>query len=136
MLPSIETTDYLTTALLAEQKEKTETFAIHMKENIVSGTIDDLAALQQSIYLTLSIEADQYIIYPHTYGLKTIDLIGEQPYYIRAILTDRIKDALLRDDRITDVTNFEFENNKNKMHVTFTVSTIYGAMNVTKVVSY
>lgn len=96
--------------------------------NFISGMIDGRAALEQSIYLMLSIEADHYIIYPYTYGIKTLDLIGKPMYYVMAIIPERIKETLLSDDRITDVTDFEFETAKNKLTVKFLVHSIYGEM--------
>lgn len=104
--------------------------------SVLSGTIDDLDALKQSIYLMLNIEADQFIIYPYTYGLRTLDLIGKPIYYVMAIIPERIKETLLFDDRITDVSDFEFEMNKNKLGVKFNVTTIYGNIEEETVVLY
>lgn len=95
-------------------------------EYIIGGKIDGLAALQQHIYLTLSIEADQYIIYPYTYGVKTLDLIGKPYYYVMAVIPQRIEEALLSDDRITGVSDFEFQVSGNKLMVKFVVHSIYG----------
>lgn len=128
MLPNtmnIENVDDLT-AGLEESQEKTKTFSLDTKNNTIVGFIDDLNALRQSIYLLLNIEADQYIIYSYTYGMNTLDLIGKPIYYVIAVLPDRIKETLLTDDRITDVSGFEFEVNKNKLHVQFVVTSIYG----------
>lgn len=102
----------------------------------IGGRIDDVTALKQSIYLMLSIEADQYIIYPHTYGVNTLDLIGKPSYYVMAVLPDRIKETLLSDDRITDVSDFEFEVDGNKITAKFVVATIYGEMKEEMVVIY
>ena len=103
---------------------------------IISGMIDGLAALRQSIYLMLSIEADQYIIYPYTYGIQTVDLFGKPIHYIMAIIPERIKATLLSDDRITDVSDFEFERDGNKLNVKFVVHSIYGDIEEDMVVIY
>jgi hypothetical protein len=95
-----------------------------------------LDAVRQSIYLILSVEADQHIIYPYYYGLSTLDLIGKPVQYVAAIISSRIKEALLMDDRITDVSDFEFEPSKNKLQVTFVAHTIYGNVNAETVVNY
>lgn len=116
--------------------EKTKTFGININDNTIGGMIDGLDALQQAIYLILSIEADQHIIYPYNYGISTLDLIGKPVQYVAAVISDRIKEALLTDDRITDVSDFEFESSKNKLHVTFIVHTIYGNINTETVVNY
>ena len=98
--------------------------------------MDGLVALQQSIFLMLSTEADQYIIYPYTYGIKTLDLIGKPSYYVMAVIPERITETLLSDDRITDVTDFEFEIKENKLTVKFVVHSIYGDVEGETVVIY
>ena len=98
--------------------------------------IDGREALQQHIAMLLSIEADQYIIYPYTLGIKTVDLIGMPYYYVIAVIPGRIKDALLNDERITDITDFEFEVNRNELHVTFVVHSIYGDITEETVVNF
>lgn len=112
-----------------EEQAKTQTFGFNRSEKYVYGKVDGLEALEQSIYLALHIEADQHIIYPYTYGIKKVDLIGKPNYYVAAVLPERIRDALVSDDRITDVSDFEFETNKNKLSVRFVVHTIYGDIN-------
>lgn len=133
MLPSIENADDVILNSVEIEQQKTQTFSINtIKFNTIKaqyyigGKVDRLAALQQNILLMLSIEADQYIIYPYTYGINTLDLIGKPSYYVMAVIPERIKETLLSDDRITDVTDFEFETNGNKLSVKFVVHTIYG----------
>lgn len=100
------------------------------------GKIDGLEALRQSLYLLLAIEADQYLIYPHTYGVNTLDLIGKPYYYVLAVLPDRIKETLMSDHRVVDVSDFEFKVNKNKITVQFVVYSIYGNVEMETEVTY
>lgn len=102
----------------------------------ISGMVDGLAALQQSIYLILNIEADQYIIYPYTYGVRILDLIGKPSHYVMAVIPERIEEALLGDDRITSISDFEFEVKDNKVAVKFIVHSIYGDIEEETVVIY
>lgn len=138
MLPNIENTDDLILDVESEEQENTKTYAIRQITAIpyIGGMIDGVEALKQHIYLTLNTEADQYIIYPYTYGLQTLDLIGKPHYYVMAIIPDRIRDALLSDDRITDVTDFEFTADGKKLHVQFIVHSIYGNLEEEAVVTY
>lgn len=129
MIPNNENTenlDDLVSDFEEDEQENTKTFGLNITENIISGMVDDIDALRQSIYLMLNTEADQYIIYPYTYGLTTLDLIGMPDYYVTAVIPERIKETLLSDDRITDVSDFEFEVMDNKLNVKFIVHTIYG----------
>lgn len=133
MIPNI---DDLVLDFKEEEAEKTKTFGINFTSNVVGGTIDELEALKQSIFLLLNTEADQFIIYPYTYGLKTLDLIGKPYYYVMAIIPERIKEALSDDERIVDVSDFKFNVDKNKLHVQFVVQSIYGDVNEETVVIY
>lgn len=136
MLPNTENLNELILKFGATDQNKTQTFAINTTENIMGGRINGLDALKQSIYLMLSIEEDQHIIYPYTYGIKKSDLMGKPIDYVMAIIPERISEALLSDDRITKVSNFEFVTNKNTLHVSFIVNTIYGTTNAETMVRY
>lgn len=136
MLPYGENTDDLILDFEDDVVENTQTFELNMKQNVVGGKIDELTALKQSIYLMLTIESDQYIIYPYTYGIKTIDLIGKPYYYVMAVFPERVKETLLSDDRITDVSDFEFTIDGNKLNVKFIVHSIYGELEEETVVIY
>lgn len=95
-------------------------------EDRINGNTDDLLALQQSIYLILGTERYEHIIYSWDYGVELLDLIGKPIPYVMAVIPRRITEALTQDDRIEDVTDFEFEHNKQKLHVTFVVKSILG----------
>ena len=114
----------------------TKTFGLNTTNNTIGGFVDGLAAVKQSIYLMLNTESDQHIIYPYTYGLKTVDLIGKPMPYVAAVIGERIKETLLSDYRITDVSDFEFEHERNKLNVKFVVNTIYGNIDTETVVAY
>ncbi len=136
MIPNDGNINDLILTLNGESQSNTQTFGINLADNIIGGKIDDLDALIQRIYLMLSIEADQYIIYPYTYGITTLDLIGKPIHYVMAILPERIKAVLLSDDCILDVTDFEFEKNKSKLGVKFRVHSIYGETQAETEVAY
>lgn len=89
--------------------------------NRIIGYVDDLESIKQAIYLILSTERYQYLIYSWDYGVELIDLIGKPMPYVIAEVPRRITEALTQDDRIKDVVDFEFEAKGNKLNVTFTV---------------
>ena len=101
----------------------------------INGYTDDLEAVIQSIYLILSTERYKYIIYSWDYGIELLDLIGQPMPYVEAELPRRISEALLQDDRITKVDGFEFTRNRNKLLVTFYVTTNHGKIHVEKEVA-
>ena len=95
-------------------------------EQRIYGNIDGIEALKQAIYLMLSVERYENIIYSWNYGIELSNLFGKDKYYVMAELERVITEALLIDDRINEVTDFEFDTNKNNVHCTFTVKSIYG----------
>ena len=136
MLPNTKNINELILQKQESGRQNTKTFSLNLTNNTIGGKIDGLEALAQSIYLMLNIEADKHIIYPYTYGVSLIDLIGKPSHYVEAVVPGRIKEALMRDDRITNVSNFKFETYKNKLMVEFVVNTIYGEIEKEMVVSF
>ena len=100
----------------------------------ITGTIDQIQAVEQAVFLILTTERYQWLIFSWDYGVELQNLIGKDPEYCIPEIERRIREALLQDDRITAVENFEFELNKRKVLTTFTVISIFGNINVEKVV--
>lgn len=92
----------------------------------INGHTDDLDAIAQTIYLILGTERYEFLIYSWDYGVELVDLYGKPMPYVMSELPRRITEALTQDDRIEDVTDFEFEVNGKKLHTTFTVITNKG----------
>ena len=80
----------------------------------------------QAIHLILSTERYKYNIYSWDYGVELIDLFGKPMPYVMSELPRRITEALTQDNRIDNVTNFEFEQKGKQLHTTFTVVTTAG----------
>lgn len=116
--------------------EPSKTYKLNTEKNRIVGFIDRLEAVKQAIFLMLSIERYDYIIYSWNYGVEFKDLIGKPVPYVISEVKRRIEECLLQDDRITAVDSFIFENNKNSVHVTFIARTIYGDIEAEKEVSY
>ena len=104
----------------------TNTYRIIIDKDRVSGETDGLDAMKQAVYLILSTERYSYPIYSWNYGVELKDLFGQPTTYVEAVLEYRIRDALMADERITDVRNFEFSSQKNTVSATFEVVTNQG----------
>ena len=100
----------------------------------ITGTIDQIQAVEQAVFLILTTERYQWLIFSWDYGVELQNLIGKDPEYCIPEIERRIREALLQDDMITAVENFEFELNKRKVLTTFTVISIFGNINVEKAV--
>lgn len=118
------------TTTLSTQLQQTEiptnTHKIIYNKDRVSEYTTGLEAMRQAVYLIMNTERYKYPIYSWNRGIELLDLIGQQMTYVIPTVKERITDALLQDDRILSVSDFEFEQNGNKLHVKCVVNTIFG----------
>ena len=100
--------------------------------SLSGGMIDGLAAVRQAVYLILNTERYDFLIFSWDYGIEMNSLIGREKEYVYPEVRRRITEALMQDDRIKEVTNFEFTNKKGKIAVSFTVHCIFGDFSAEK----
>lgn len=105
------------------------TFQIHHDILTITGSIDGIQAVEQAIYLILNTERYEWLIYSWNYGVELRSLIGMPTQYCIVEIQRRVSEALLQDDRITAVENFEFTVNKKQVLTTFKVVSIFGEIN-------
>jgi hypothetical protein len=91
-----------------------KTYYINRNTNRISGYIDDKDAIVQAIYLILSTERYESYIYNWYYGVELDSLVGKDRDFVKSELKRRIAEALLEDDRILDVTDFDITFDKDK----------------------
>ena len=106
---------------ITEQTYPSRTYQVAFESNRVDGYVDDLDSIKQAVYLILSTERYQSLIYSWDYGVELVDLIGKPIPYVLSELPRRIKEALTQDNRISDVVDFDFEQHGKKLYVKFTV---------------
>ena len=117
--------------------QPSKNYKMHIDDDTIKGTCTDLDAMIQVIYKILNTERYQYPIYSWNYGIELSDLIGEPISYVCAELERRITEALVWDDRIKSVSDFEFNiDKKHEVVCTFVVHTIFGYVNTNKGVTY
>ena len=103
--------------------------------NRIRGYTDGLDALKQAIYKVLNTERYEYPIYSFNYGIELESLLGKDPIYVQIELKRRIRECLLRDDRITEVDNFRFEMAGDSIKCTFDVHSTFGNLMVSREVT-
>lgn len=111
-----------------------KTFRLNHNNLTITGTIDQIQAVEQAVFLILNVERYQWLIFSWNYGVELHNLIGKDPEYCLPEIERRVRKALLQDDRITAVQDFQFEINKKQVLTAFTVVSIFGEINVEKVV--
>ena len=107
-----------------------KTYYINRNTNRISGYIDDKDAIIQAIYLILSTERYESVIYNWYYGTEFDSLVGKDRDFVKSELKRRIAEAILEDDRILDVTDFDISFNKDVANVVFLVETNIGDINI------
>lgn len=115
-------------------KQPNKTYKLDINNEFIDGFVDDLTAIEQAIYKILNTERYEYIIYSWNYGSEISKLFGEPIPFVYSELERFLSEALLQDDRIMKVENFEFNSIKNSVSVRFTVFTTEGDLRIEKVV--
>ena len=102
-------------------------YKMKIEKECIENSINGIEAVKQAIYKILLTDRYKYEIYNWNYGIDIGELIGKDKNYVKAILPEKIKDALKPDDRIEEVYDFVFEDiDKTTLKLTFYVKTIYG----------
>lgn len=92
--------------------------------------IDSVKAMEQAIFCILNTERYEYLIYSWDYGVEMQEIIGIDEDILLSEIERRITEALLSDSRVVSVYNFDFEKNKKEVLCNFSVSTIYGDLEI------
>lgn len=113
-----------------ESTEPSNTFFIDFEKGRISGFIDEKEAVKQAIMLILNTERYKFLIYSWNYGAELEALVGTHPDIVEDECERLISEALLQDDRITAVYDFEFSRNRDTLLVSFKVDSIYGDIDI------
>ena len=130
----IPTTSGVLSTDLTVERQPTKTYKLNIDNNTINGMCDGLDSMAQVVYKILNTERYANIIYSWNYGIELLDLFGEPIDYVVSELQRRITEALLQDDRILSVDEFEYNTDRKNVYMTFTVHTIFGDFQTGKVV--
>ncbi len=135
MIPSITATAFIGLNETAEQSSRT--FGMNVSDEVIRGHTDELEAMKQAVFKILQTERYQNLIYSENYGTELADLFGQPMSYVQPELERRITEALLQDERILSVGDFEFSNKrKGELLATFKVKTVFGDFSGERSVNY
>lgn len=117
---------------VAPTPQPSRTYVLNFDTGEVGGMIDGEAAIRQAIRKAIITARFRYLIYgyEHLYGCELEDLIGQDlPIeLLNAEIPRLISEALLVDDRISDVYNFTITRNGDGLFVSFFVDTTEGTL--------
>lgn len=111
------------------------TYKMNINDEIIKGKTDYIEAVKQAVYKALNTERYDYPIYSWNYGVELKDLFGMSRDYAISELPRRITEALITDDRIIAVEDFQFSYKKGAVAVTFKVITTMGEFTARKEVN-
>jgi hypothetical protein len=117
---TIETQPSLTWAMNINEPEMLD----EVKNSFI-GKVDEEDAVLQAAMKILQTERGAFDIYSDDYGIELEDLRGRDMIYCESEVPVRIKEALMVDDRIENVSNFSVERSDDRraLHVSFTIET-------------
>ena len=116
---------------LEETQYASQTYKLDLTSKRINGMIDDKEALLQSIIKTINTERYSCVIYNGEYGTEKESLIGQDFDYVIADLPRRLSEALLVDDRILSISDFEYTKEADSLIASIMVNTVYGEIPVT-----
>lgn len=102
------------------------TYKIDFDKGRIVGYIDGLEAVKQAVHKILLTERFNYLIYSPDYGAELEGLIGKPRAYVRSEIKRRVREALMQDDRVVDVVDFDIRFEEETAYASFTVISIYG----------
>lgn len=114
-------------ASVSPKEQPSRTYRLEPNGKRIIGFIDGLDAMKQAALLILNTERFRHEIYSWNYGNEISTALGEDFGLAQSNVKRFIKEALLQDERISDVDEFVFgKTARNTLVVSFTVSTIFG----------
>lgn len=126
------------TLLESEQyhSHPSRTYRLDFENKRIIGKVDDAEAVLQFIKKVMNTDKYAYAIYDWYYGNELFTLIGKPHAYAKTECPRIIEEALLVDDRILSIENFQFQEvGTDSQLLSCVVRTIYGKLNYTQEVS-
>jgi len=122
----------ITQAIVEEQQQPSLTWKLDLENKRITQMVDGLEAVKQAAFIILETERFAYLIYSFSFGSELQGLIGKSPLFVQSEVRRLIREALLQDDRITDVRDLTFQSQGDSLLVEFTIVTIFGEFTMTR----
>lgn len=108
------------------EQQPSRTYRLDLNKKRVVGVVDGLEAIKQAVFKILQTERFDYLIYSTAYGVELNHLEGSNRAFVRSELSRRIREALLQDDRITDIQTMQISFEGDTALAEFVVISQYG----------
>ncbi|UGW84606.1 DUF2634 domain-containing protein [Bacillus velezensis] len=121
----------------SEVIETSQTYKIDFENGrITNERITGLEAIKQFVYLSLHTERYAYSVFSHDIGNELQDILADNELtdaYKKMEIPRLIEEALIYDDRVSSVSDFEIEKQGDSFHISFTVETDEGTLEIEEV---
>jgi Protein of unknown function (DUF2634) len=103
--------------------EPSLTYRLDFEKGVIGGLIDGDEALRQFVSKEIRTARYRYLIYDDEYGSELEDLIGSDvtEAFLNQEIPRIIREALIYDDRIADVRDFNIQREGDGVYIEFTV---------------
>lgn len=127
-MATLPQSDISMSAGVAFEQKPSRTWRIDKQTNRIRGETEGREAVQQAVDILLNVERFRHQIFQPYSGMERDGLIGQDPGYAAAELQRRVTEALTMDDRIRGISDFHYTVQGQNLTATFTVDTVYGAI--------
>lgn len=120
-----------------EQEQPSRTYRLDLSAGRIVGMVDRRAAVEQAIIKALITPRFHCLVYDNQYGSEIIDAIIAKDAtheYIVAAAEGFVRDCLMPDTRILDITDFALKFEHDSAHISFHADTIFGEIEIEKVI--
>lgn len=117
--------------LIEEAQLPTRTYKLDFVKGRCGGLVEGKEAMEQAAFKALNTIRFRHLIYSDDYGFE--NMVGHAELFVRGDLPRRIKEAILQDERFTEVENLQLDFiSKEEVEVTCDLVTLYGKVQVLK----
>ncbi|MBY0117845.1 DUF2634 domain-containing protein [Paenibacillus xylanexedens] len=122
--------------LFSSEVQPTRTYSFDPATGEIGRAIDGLEAMKQFIIKAIRTIRFEHVIYPESYGTESDTVVGlaTSAGFVASELPRVITEALIYDERISEVKDFDVEQQGDTATVSFTVVTNEGDLRLTEVV--
>lgn len=119
--------DFKENGRLELSKYSSKSYKINDEKEKIKGYVNEKTAIKQTVYKILRTQRYKFEIYDWSFGIELDDLFGKEKGYVKGELIGRIREALLVDDRISEVFDFSFKDiDKTTIEACFKIKTDFG----------
>lgn len=122
----IPTGSSLVSSNIREFHQPSRTWKLDLSKGRVEGMTDGLESVKQAVFKTLQTDRFYHLIYDSDFGHELNSVIGKSGSYAESEIKRCIREALLQDDRIDDVTDTEITIIGDQATARFQVISTYG----------